>query len=462
MKNPTFLIKILAYSFSVMFLFHQCERNTFPNGYHDIYGNWTIRSISGGFTGGGIKPRFDILSIQHGMSFSIYRNDTLLSKGTIEILRETDDYLEADFNSKDNYICMFGTKTIRLSNDTLILSDNCADCYSAFFVRSEVYSNTNYIQSNKMLPFVDVSNYPIRFEKYCNSVYFQSEALGFITCSDGSILRSTDGGKNWQQVENKNKLPLYGIAFINERIGFAVGGQSYCGGTGCKVPGYLMLKTSDGGETWDSVPLPYKQADLKSIKFYSSNFGITVGTGAGLLTKDGGQTWNDITDENIKGVFNFFLLNQDVAYLTGLKGQLFKTSNGGATWQNLSFESPYYIQSVMFLNEQVGFISLYNSLLKTTDGGLSWKRMDYAPVSATTINFSDETNGIVFGSRTYASNKWDVWDSFFNIMINGKWYGDARITSHSDPYCLNAKTYYTITWDNKVSVIKLTNIAPGR
>jgi hypothetical protein len=146
-----------------------------------------------------------------------------------------------------------------------------------------------------------------------------------------------------------------------------------------------------------------------------------------------------------------------VAYLSGSKNQLFKTSDGGTTWQNLNYNYPYYIQSVMFLNEQVGFISFYNALLKTTDGGLTWNKMDYTPLSARTIKFTSETNGVVFGSRTYASDKWDVWDSYFNIMINGKWYGDSRVTAHSEPFCLNAKTYYSITWDNKISIIKLIN-----
>jgi len=457
MRNSPSFIKKLSYSIVVMVLFYQCERDIFPDEYRDIYGNWTIRNISGGFSGGSIEPRFDILTIRHGMSFYIYRNDTLLSKGTIEIVNETDDYLEVDFNSKDNYLSMFGSKIIRLSNDTLVLSDNCADCYSAFFVRSEIYSNTNYLQSSKTLDFVEVTTYPVGFEKYCNSVYFQSENLGFITCYDGSILKSTDGGKNWRQVENKNTLPLYGISFLNEQVGFAVGGQSNCGGTGCKVPGYLMLRTSDGGETWDSIPLPYKQADLRTIKFYSPAFGITIGPGANLFTRDGGQTWTSFTSEEMKICNHLFLLSENVAYLSGSKGQLFKTSNGGNTWQNLSYNYPYYIQSLIFINEQVGFISFYNALLKTTDGGLTWNKMDYAPLSGKTINFSSETNGVVFGSRTYASNKWDVWDSYFNVMINGKWYGDSRVTSHSDPFCLNSKTYYTITWDNKISIIKLSN-----
>lgn len=457
MKILSSQVKIIAFSLVLMAILCQCERTPFPADYHDIYGNWTIRNISGGYTGGGIEPNYDILSIRHGMSYSIYRNDTLLGKGKIEIISEQDDYLEAEFSSSNNYISSFGTKLIRLKNDTLIISDNCADCYSSLFVRSEIFSNTNYIQSDKTLDFVEVNYYPIGFQKYCNSVFFQSETLGFITCSDGSILKSSDGGKNWRQVLTGNALPLYGISFLNEQVGFAVGGQSYCGGTGCIVPGCRMFKTQDGGETWESVPLPYKKADLRIIKFFSPAFGISVGTGARFLTKDGGQTWSSFTIENIKSVSSIQLLNNNVAYISGIQGQLFKTVNGGDTWENLSFNSTYPVRTVMFLNEQSGFAAFYNSLMKTTDGGLTWHKMDYAPEYVNSMNFTSENYGVAFGSRTYASNIWDVWDAYFNIMIDGKWYGDVRITSHCTPFILNAKTFYAITGDNKLSVIRLTN-----
>jgi photosystem II stability/assembly factor-like uncharacterized protein len=458
LKNLTFKVRITAFIIIIAGFFYKCDKDIFPRDFRDIYGNWTIRNISGGFSGSSVEPNFDILSIIHTMHFSLYRNDTLVSSGKIEIIDETADYIKIDFVSNDNLMgSIGGVKIARISQDTLILSDDCADCYSYYFVRSEIYSNENYIQPNKRLDFLEVTNYPIGFDKYCTSLFFQNESLGFISCSDGSILKTSDGGKDWKIVPTNNTLPLYGISFISENIGFAVGGQSSCGGTGCIVPGYLMLKTTDGGETWETIPLPYKMADLSSIKFYHSNFGIAIGTGAKLKTSNGGQTWTSFASDNMTAVYNIFLLNDNVAFLSGLKGQLFKTTDAGETWKYIGLKTDYYIQGVMFINEQVGYISLYNSLMKTTDGGLTWKRMEYAPVAVRTIYFSSETNGIAFGSRTYASSKWDVWDSYFNIMIDGKWYGDERVTSHCTPFCLGPKIYYTITYDNKVSIIKLTN-----
>jgi photosystem II stability/assembly factor-like uncharacterized protein len=457
MKNLFSKIILTAIFIIIASFLYQCKKDIFPHEYNAIYGNWTIRSISGGFSGGSINPKFDILTIDHRMRFSLYRNDTLISNGTIEITNQTSNYLMIDFISNDNILgSIGGGKIVRLSQDTLTLSDNCADCYSYYFVRSEVYTNDNYIQLNKRLEFLEVTNYPIGINKYFTSVFFQNENLGFISCSDGSILKTVNGGKDWKIVTANNTLPLYGISFISENIGFAVGGQSYCGGTGCKVPGYIMLRTTNGGETWDKVDLPYKQADLQTIKFYDSNFGIAIGVGARLKTKDGGQTWTSFTSEKMTAVYNIFLLNNNVAFLSGLKGQLFKTTDGGETWQDIGLKTDYYIEDVMFINEQIGYISQYNCLLKTTDGGLTWNRMGYAPLGVRTMYFTSETFGVAFGSRTYSSSKWDVWDSYINVLIDGKWFGDERVSSHCVPFYLNPKLYYTITYDNKISIIKLT------
>lgn len=111
----------------------------------------------------------------------------------------------------------------------------------------------------------------------------------------------------------------------------------------------------------------------------------------------------------------------------------------------------------MFINEQTGYISFWHNLLKTTDGGLSWNIIDYSPAGIDLMHFNSETSAIAFGTRTYASSKWDVWDSHINILVDGKWYGDERVSYHAPPFMLNNKHFFTLTWDNKITVIKITN-----
>ena len=192
------------------------------------------------------------------------------------------------------------------------------------------------------------------------------------------------------------------------------------------------------------------------MKFFGSDFGIATGPGVAIRTNDGGVNWTNFTSDKIKAIYDISFLSNKIAFLAGINGQLFKTSDGGETWKDIGFSSEY-IYGATFINEQIGYAGFYNSLWKTTNGGASWKKLDYAPTGAGTMFFNSETSGVVFGSRSYASSKWDVWDSRINILVNGRWYGDERVTYQSDPYCLNPKLYYAITHDNKLSVIRITN-----
>jgi photosystem II stability/assembly factor-like uncharacterized protein len=458
MKYIPLTTRLTALLFPLAVLLCHCERDFFPHGYQNIYGDWTIRSISGGFSGGSINPSFDILRIDRKMRFFLFRNDTLVSNGTIQIKDEINDQLMIKFVSNDNILNSFDQgKIVNLSQDTLILSDNCADCYSYYFVRSEIYNNENYIQPVKRLDYLEVNSYQIGFNKYYTSVYFKNENFGFIACYDGSILKTIDGGKNWKLTVTNNTLPLYGISFINENIGYAAGGESSCGGTGCIVPGYILLKTSDSGETWEKVNLPYKPAEFETIRFFDTNFGIAFGKGVKLKTTDGGQSWEDITSNNLSKITSLYFLSDKIVYVAGLKNQLFKSTDSGETWNNIGSNINDYIRALMFINEQVGYISFWYNLLKTTNGGQTWNIVDYAPEGIALMHFNSETSAVAFGTRTYASSKWDVWDSHFNILADGKWYGDERVSYHAPPFMLDNKHFFTITWDNKITVIKITN-----
>jgi len=63
--------------------------------------------------------------------------------------------------------------------------------------------------------------------------------------------------------------------------------------------------------------------------------------------------------------------------------------------------------------------------------------------------FSSETDGVVFGPRSYSGSKRDVWGSQFNMLINGHWFGDERVNFRITLFCLNPNRYFTITSNNE-------------
>lgn len=129
-------IIVAAFFICLSGLFHRCESAGFTQDYDGIYGKWEIRNISGGFTGRGFIPKYDILEIDNKMQFSLFRNDTLVSKGKVSILEKTSEVLRIEMISKSNDVnYLSGVKNVRLSSDTLLLYDDCCDLYSYLFVR---------------------------------------------------------------------------------------------------------------------------------------------------------------------------------------------------------------------------------------------------------------------------------------------------------------------------------------
>jgi len=120
--------------------FTGCEKEHFYNEYTGIYGSWTIEEISGGFSGRGYEPNFDILQIDNRMHYSLFFNYALLSEGKIEITEQSSEILRVEFKSKNNSGDPLSgwEKEVFLNLDTLLLNDDCCDMYTYFFVRTDI------------------------------------------------------------------------------------------------------------------------------------------------------------------------------------------------------------------------------------------------------------------------------------------------------------------------------------
>jgi len=72
-------------------------------------------------------------------------------------------------------------------------------------------------------------------EKY--HVDFTDSNHGCIVGWDGSIYITSNGGANWTEIVTGTTKDLYGVEFVNDQTGYAVGNG-------------IVLKTTDGGQTW--------------------------------------------------------------------------------------------------------------------------------------------------------------------------------------------------------------------
>ena len=93
---------------------------------------------------------------------------------------------------------------------------------------------------------------------FFSSVHFPDPNTGFICGSSGSILKTTDGGKNWLTIRKggvtgNQKKGFKAIWFSSPARGWLVGDQG------------IFWRTDDGGDTWKQVAEAPRDADYTDV-----------------------------------------------------------------------------------------------------------------------------------------------------------------------------------------------------
>lgn len=199
-------------------------------------------------------------------------------------------------------------------------------------------------------------------------VFFLNADIGwYLSYSDMSLFKTTDAGLTWEFVSSFSPKYATTIWFVNELIGFAGGYQN-------------LLKTTDGGLNWvedNNVGSAY------SIQFLNENIGFAGSHNRINKTTDGGNTWT------YKGIPAFslnptkiYIYDTNNIYVVGRGESIFgdpiylyyHSSNGGTSWIGKSFEKN--ITDVYFSSPQNGFICS-GRILKTSNRGVDWDSTDF-------------------------------------------------------------------------------------
>jgi photosystem II stability/assembly factor-like uncharacterized protein len=242
---------------------------------------------------------------------------------------------------------------------------------------------------------------------YIVDIDFVDENEGYAISNNSDLYyKTTDGGKNWSWVLLTHP-ECYDICFLNRDTGFIAGNITSNEG---------ILKTTDGGATWDTISPGHLQniyGNIYDIDFASPTVGYMTGEiwvtgriwpGKVMKTVDGGDNWFslglDIDCEEMKDIE---IIDENTVYVTGCDFIL-KTENGGESWSylNLPNENTINFNSVSFVNENLGFAvgsGEEETILKTTNAGVSWEILESpTPVNLTRATFFNENQGLIFGN----------------------------------------------------------------
>ena len=228
-----------------------------------------------------------------------------------------------------------------------------------------------------------------------SDVLFTDELNGIAIGNTGTILKTDDGGADWEIIPSGITKSLNAISFATDDIGVIVGERGN------------MLRTSDGGLSWYSLPI-ITQQHLYDVSFLNAQTGFAVGAyGIILRTDDGGENWIVSSSPPTSDINFYSICFSDINNATivggGINGGevIYHTSNGGNSWE-LQMGGTLYqdvFTDVSFYDNENGVVIGTSGLVyRTTNGGTNWISVSSGiTVTLTKVAIKEDGIGITVG-----------------------------------------------------------------
>jgi len=203
-------------------------------------------------------------------------------------------------------------------------------------------------------------------------VDFSDERNGWVVGDSGVIINSKNGGETWQGQMCPIEESLWAVDFVDSRNGWICSWHS-------------ILKTTDGGENWE---LKYSEdlgeGRFRDIQFLNRNIGFVVGgrgsfgsTGVLLKTEDGGETWSDAIPHGLSTLTHISIVDRQNIWICGFGGNVLLTMDIGLTWEkrNLNISPAPSLTTIQFVDQNNGWVGSRDDCLgfyRTTDSGSIW------------------------------------------------------------------------------------------
>lgn len=243
---------------------------------------------------------------------------------------------------------------------------------------------------------------------------------------------------------------LYSTSFVDATTGWAVGAFG------------TIMKTTDGGKTWENQ-ISGTTASLLSVSFVDKNNGWAGGSNTILKTTDGGKSWTVLTTSSSVNINAVYFLNSTTGFIAGGK-TIQKTIDGGKNFANVTMPSLsvwYSIIKMHFVSSKTGWaVGTSGAIFKTIDGGNTWVDQFTEDKRLNTVFFTDSLNGSCFGDSGFwiwtndGGNKWNKADiKSTNI---------TKLYNHViDAHFFTKKSGWIITYDNSEEITVYKTIDGG-
>ena len=234
---------------------------------------------------------------------------------------------------------------------------------------------------------------------HINNITF---AVGF----DGTIMKSFDYGASWDYLlipESVMHRHFRAVDFFDINNGVVVGGNPKNDSI------RTIIKTSDGGDSWDVV-MDLPDAQLNDVFYINAGKLIAVGDiGKVLQSNDGGETWVISDFAENRNFYSSFFISNNIGFIVGGKptadsiSTILKTTDAGINWELVIDDPGSCLRDIFFIDSHIGYIVGDNmTFYKTTNGGVEWQKEELPEMSDIydfrSVFFLNESFGYIAGT----------------------------------------------------------------
>lgn len=297
-------------------------------------------------------------------------------------------------------------------------------------------------------------------------VFFVDSLYGWAVGDSGTIVHTTNGGLNWTLQDSKIYSYLAEVYFKDRNNGYVLGWEF------SSFYGTYILKTTNGGSSWDTSRYWQNDVYLKTIYFHDALTGYMAGFPANIMkTTDGGNTWVQCQiDSSLVSNFpvnKISFYNRQFGMACGgvmdIAGVVWVTTNYGLRWTPYIL-APEPLYGIMFFDSLnilcVGGDFEYGpSFIRTSNAGANWSYRTLGIIGlATSMSFRTMAEGWVplysvlkfLRSTDYGVN-WEEINSPDSVNVSDVFFLNDRVGFFVGDSGAIYKFNYTVGIHNKTS-----------
>lgn len=282
----------------------------------------------------------------------------------------------------------------------------------------------------------------------------------------GGLWKSEDNGQSWETLTDD--LPNLGVSevvihpYYPDTMYLSSGD-----GSSSDTYTYGVLKSVDGGQTWDTTGLSFgvnESRNIRRLLLDSSNTNVLIAAATNGIYRsaDAGETWNQVQSGNFCDL-EFKPFNHDTVYASRANSSgapFFISYDNGQTWSSssdglnsgsisrmkiaVSPDDPNVVFAVAGASNN-GLEGVYRSI----NAGASWTLQSNTPNLMSGDQFGSETGGQAWYSMDIAVNPFNadevkvgginIWESFnsgINFQLDAHWTAANGTYVHADQHRL--------------------------